>query len=333
LHVIWANGKIGSYATYDTPIQPGGSVGRAVVITAHLTVTSSPDATRSPTGLHAFWNQISNAGPTFNGTAGATWPSGGRHWDPITGISPTLSASWGNTIAASTGADGSPWVAFTDVGGFQVTHEDHARGQIGVSSCCVYNPGIGVDDRTAAAWLTWYSITTGHAGIYAQRLGQTGAKVRGPILLAGSDTGGNAIPDNQRTTAVGLGVGRPGVYVSYPSGYPVARSVDVIKLGSPTPIVLDHTNGAVGSTLTADPAGRLWVAWYSGSFDNYALFVRRAAGGASSFGPAQRVFLPPGTADLWKVYINAQAGRLDVLALLTVHGQTAYWATQVLSPS
>jgi hypothetical protein len=30
------------------------------------------------------------------------------------------------------------------------------------------------------------------------------------------------------------------------------------------------------------------------------------------------------------VYINAQAGRLDVLALLTRKGQSACWATQVL---
>jgi hypothetical protein len=32
-------------------------------------------------------------------------------------------------------------------------------------------------------------------------------------------------------------------------------------------------------------------------------------------------------------FSSAQAGRLDVLALLTVHGQTAYWAAQVLPPS
>jgi hypothetical protein len=42
--------------------------------------------------------------------------------------------------------------------------------------------------------------------------------------------------------------------------------------------------------------------------------------------------LPKGTSTLWKVYLNAQAKRLDVLALLTVHGKLAYWSTQVLPP-
>jgi hypothetical protein len=93
------------------------------------------------------------------------------------------------------------------------------------------------------------------------------------------------------------------------------------------------TGGASGTTLAADPAGRLWVGWYRSTSSKSALFVRRAAAGASQFGAVQQVRLPKGTSILWKAYINAQAGRLDVLALLTVHGKTAYWATQVLPPS
>jgi hypothetical protein len=62
--------------------------------------------------------------------------------------------------------------------------------------------------------------------------------------------------------------------------------------------------------------------------------VSRSRGtGASHFGPAQQVPLPKGTGFLWKVYINAQSRRLDVLALLTVGSKTAYYATQVLPPS
>ena len=47
----------------------------------------------------------------------------------------------------------------------------------------------------------------------------------------------------------------------------------------------------------------------------------------------ERVPLPKGATGLWAVYINAQASRLDVLALLTVDGKTAYWATQVAPAS
>jgi hypothetical protein len=42
-----------------------------------------------------------------------------------------------------------------------------------------------------------------------------------------------------------------------------------------------------------------------------------------------KVRLPSGTARILKVYISAQAGKVDVLALLTRHGKTAWYATQV----
>jgi hypothetical protein len=35
---------------------------------------------------------------------------------------------------------------------------------------------------------------------------------------------------------------------------------------------------------------------------------------------------------LWKIYLNAQAERVDVLALASVGSRTAYFATQVLPP-
>ena len=42
-----------------------------------------------------------------------------------------------------------------------------------------------------------------------------------------------------------------------------------------------------------------------------------------------------GTTTVWKVYLNAQATKLDVLALVTLNGNsktTAYWHTQVSQP-
>jgi hypothetical protein len=74
------------------------------------------------------------------------------------------------------------------------------------------------------------------------------------------------------------------------------------------------------------------VAWFRVIDNQPALFVRRARTGASDFGQAARVPVPRGTATITKVYTNAQARRLDVVALLTRHGKTAYWTTQVLPP-
>ena len=40
------------------------------------------------------------------------------------------------------------------------------------------------------------------------------------------------------------------------------------------------------------------------------------------------VALPAGTTNIWRVYTSAQAGRLDVVALLGRGSNNAYWATQ-----
>ena len=95
------------------------------------------------------------------------------------------------------------------------------------------------------------------------------------------------------------------------------------------------TEQLAGSTLTAAPSGRLWVAWFDGRGTPPALFVRLSSATATSWGAAQKVPLPPGTTTVWKVYLNAQATKLDVLALVTQHGNsktTAYWDTQVPQP-
>jgi hypothetical protein len=63
--------------------------------------------------------------------------------------------------------------------------------------------------------------------------------------------------------------------------------------------------------------------------------VRRSDTAAGRFGPTEKVALPSGTTTVWKVYASANAGRLDVVALITRNNkqaQTEYWATEVLAP-
>lgn len=326
LHVVWTDGSNGKMSIFDTPIKADGTVEKTVAITQHLGQATFPDATNSNGTLHAYWNQESNAGAKFSGTAVATWPSGGKHWNPVTGVTPAENTNWDFGVASATGADGQPWVAFIDGGGFEVLHFGHAKRQLNMSGCCRYNAGIGADSKTSAAWLTWFSNVTNKAGVWAQQLAQNGSKVGGPIRLPGSNVGNDAIAVNQRTTATGLGHGLAGVYVSYLNGWPTAHKVELIKLGAKKPTIIATQSGTQGSTLAADPFGRLWVAWYQGT----TIFARRAASGATRFGPTVKLSLPKGTTTLWKIYINAQAKRLDVLALITVRGKIAYWATQLL---
>ncbi len=328
LHVIWTSGKTGNMTVWDTPIQSSGVVGKSVALSKRLSQAWFPDATLSGRTLHAFWNQTSTSG-TGSDTAMVSWPAGSKHWSAPS-IVPATSSSVDFTIAASTGADGQPWVAFVDNGnqGFEAAHYGHARKQFKTTGCCAYNAGIGVDSRTSAAWVTWYSNATHRVGILAQQLKPDGTRVGGPVQLPGSSTGGEALAVNHRTTATGLGHHLGGVYVTYLSGWPTARKVDLLRLGSAKPVAVSALTGTMGSTLAADPFGRLWVAWYRGS----SIYLRRAASGGSTFGKTVRVSAPAGAGTLWKVYISAQAKRVDVIALLTVRGKTAYWATQVLPP-
>lgn len=332
LHVIWTDGQVGTMVVRDTKILANGTVSKPVPITGRLSEATFPDATLSGRTMHAFWNQVPNKG-SATGTAVATWPANGHGWK-VTTVQKTLSTSWDFGVAAATGADGHPWVAFVDAGnqGFEVWHNGHAPKQIAASGCCVYQAGFGADSRTSAGWLAWYSNVTSHFGIEAQRFTQSGARVGKPIRMPGSNSGNNAVHTGQRTTATGLGHHLPGVYLTYLSGWPTVRQVKLIKLGAKTPTTIARVDGASGSTLAADPFGRLWVAWYRSS-PNPTIWLRRAKSGAGRFGPTVRLSLPGGmSTTLWDVYLNAQAKRVDVLALATVGSRTAYFATQVLPP-
>jgi hypothetical protein len=111
--------------------------------------------------------------------------------------------------------------------------------------------------------------------------------------------------------------------------------VDLYRLGAKTATAvakLPAINNIGLSDLAADPQGRIWVAWASTIDDQAALYVRRSNTAVSAFSGIAKVRLPAGTTDIWRVYLSAQSGRLDVVALVTVHGAMAYWATQVLPP-
>jgi hypothetical protein len=127
--------------------------------------------------------------------------------------------------------------------------------------------------------------------------------------------------------------------VAYGSGSPFFRRLDLIRLGSRSPRKLagfgSLSEQLAGTAIAADPAGRLWVSWFYGNGSGPGLFVRRSNPAAGTFGPAERVALPPGTSTVFKVYASAQDGLLDLVALISRHdkdGQAAYWATEVLPP-
>jgi hypothetical protein len=338
LNVLWANGvgDAGHAAIEDTPISASGGVGRAAtVLGGQLTVTY-PDATVIGGRIDAVWNAIeSNTGP--EGSFIASRALSGGSWSAPANIAPGSDFPFVNSsVATTTGADSQPWVADYGTGSLLVDHVGQASDhRVAPSDCCYNQAGLAVDGHSGQTWLGYASLALHHEGIYAQRLAASGTASGARQLLPGSVTKGNALVLNQRIGITGRGHGRSGVYVAYVTGFPIGLHVELLKLGTPKPLTLASTGigaGFAGATVTDNPAGGLWAAWYEGDGSPARLFVRLSNNAATKWGETVGVALPAGTATIFKVYVSAQRSRLDVLALLTVHGKTAYWATQVAPP-
>jgi hypothetical protein len=342
LHVLWTTDSASNQSIMDIPISAKGAVGKPVTI-AKFFLATDPDAVVTPTGLAAIWNGIkadSSGSPT--GTFQALRPPSGGHFAvsashvaPLPGIPFTSSSD-----TAATGSDGKPWVAFVGTDSLAVDHFGHPEVQLGpTNKCCAIEPGLATDGKTGSTWVTYASLINHHEGVFARRLLASGHAAGAAQALPGSSVGGNTLAPEQRVGTTGRGKGRAGVYAAYAQGFPFARSVDVLKLGSHTPVKVATFKGTSkqlgGSTLTANPNGRLWAVWFLGRGTKPALFVRESNIAATKWGKTVRVPLPSGTTTVWKVYVNAQSTKLDVLALLTKNNSsktTAYWHAQVAQP-
>ena len=333
LNVIWASGLTSGHGKImDTPISSGGTVGHPATVASGYALLTYPDATAANGRIDALRNGIkSNTGP--QGTFESTRLASGGSWSPPSNVPPLPAIPFtSSSVSTTTGSDGKAWVAFSGTDSLTVDHLGHPERELPPTACCVYNTGLAVDGSSGATWLAYQSLIPKHQGIYAQPLAQNG-KASGPrTLLPGSVTHGGTDIVNQRIGITGRGHGRSGVYVTYQTGYPFGLGVDLLRLGTRKAVKLASTNisdGFAGATVTADPNGGLWVAWYTGDGARPSLFVRQSNNSVRTFGRSVRVALPAGTTVVLKVYISAQASRLDVLALLTRHKKTAYWATQV----
>jgi hypothetical protein len=335
LNVLWADGvgSAGHAAIKDTAISASGAVGRTATVVGGQLLVSYPDATVVGSRIDAVWNAIeSNTGP--EGSFIATRALAGGAWSAPTDIAQGSDFPFANSsVATTTGADSQPWVAYYGTGSLLVDHVGQASAhQDAPSDCCYNQAGLAVDGHSGQTWLGYASLVLHHEGIYVQRLATSGAAAGARQLLPGSVTKGSMLVLNQRIGITGRGHGRSGVYVAYVTGFPIGLHVELLKLGTPKPLTLASTGigaGFADATVTADPAGGLWTAWYQGDGSPAALFVRQSNNAVTKWSKAVRVALPAGTTTIFKVYISAQRSRLDVLALLTTRGKTAYWATQV----
>jgi hypothetical protein len=339
LHVLWLSGK-GPYKIMDTPISASGTVGRAVTVASGWFLATDPDATVLPGRLAVLWNGDKNSTGKPQGTFEATRPLSGGSWSVSSTVTPNLvgAAFPGLALTAATGSDGKPWVAYNGTNSMVVGHLGHPEVQISPNRCCLYLAGLATDGRSGQTWISYGSLITARMGIFARPLTQSGRPAGPAVLLPGSRQRGNVFLPGQRIGVTARGHGRAGVFAAYGSGWPTFHKLEVIRLGSRTPRTLASFGSAeamAGSTIAAEPSGRLWVTWFFGDGTRPGLFVRRSTTAATSFGHVRRVPLPAGTTTVWKVYTSARAGRLDIVALISRNNndnKAVYWATQVLPP-
>jgi hypothetical protein len=336
LHVLWATQVVAHQKIMDTPLSPKGAPGKTATIASGLWIASYPDAVVTPSGLYVLWNGDKTANG-LQGTFWATRPLKGGAWK-LGGNVPNLPNVPETTTAetATTGGDGKPWISYTDTSALVVLHLGQKEAKIAPTQCCVYYPGMGTDGKSGVTWLGYYSNITGKQGLFLQKLSKNAASGKA-VRLPGSVTGGNSLSPEQRVALTGRGKGRGGVFVLYGAGYPSYRSLDLIAAGAAKPVKLATFSGfteeVAGDTITAGPDGRLWATWWYGNGSSPKLFVRATTKATNTgFGKTVTVPLPAGTNTIWRVYTSAQAGRLDVVALLSRGSTDAYFATQVPLP-
>jgi hypothetical protein len=336
LNVIWASGitASGRGAIHDTVIGAGGAVGKARTIVGSQFLLTYPDAAVSAGRVFAIWNGIAKNSPSSpEGTFISSRPIGGGAWSAPANIPPLPAIpDTSSSDSATMGADGRPWVAFDGTDSLTVDHVGQPEHEIPPTACCAYNAGLAVDGKSGATFIAYQSLVTRHEGVFAQRLNQSGTASGTAVLLPGSVRRGHTPVVSERIAITGRGHGRSGVYALYLTNYPAATAVDLLRIGSRKTLDLAKTSAVrqfAGAALAADPAGALWAAWFTGNGAPASLYVRASNAAATKWGRTVRVSLPSGTSRILKVYISAQNSRADVLALLTRHGKTAYWTTQV----
>jgi hypothetical protein len=210
-----------------------------------------------------------------------------------------------------------------------------------------YYANLASETGTSRIWLAWSRIPDalhpGKNGVWVRMVDPaTGAPIGAAYPLPGSTTTFNGAPEfviMQSRTPMASRPAGGGVYVAYPTGYPTTQGVRLWKLGmdaagnTPTSTSVAVAAGSAVKddvAVAADPVGRLWVLWTQNGGARTAVYARRSNATATVFGAPVSVLVPAGTTSVWRLAVDAQAGRIDVLAHLEKAGSNATWHTQLL---
>jgi phosphotransferase system IIB component len=347
LHAVWTipshNDGGGGDSLVHAAIAPNGTAGAAdPIASGWATITAVPElVTLADGSLRVFFGGIktTNADEPNSNMNTATAPAAGTPWNVFTGTTVTGDAAYGGDDGAAVLPDGTPLVSFGGTGSGTFVHRglDPAQPNTSVQAqfggCCGYSPDIAVDTASGVPVIAWYSNATDHLGLFAQSLDPgSGATTGAPTLMPGSTTVFNSAPNSSQQlsrTPIAARVGG-GVYIAYSGGYPTTTKALLWRVGAPSSLTLDQSNGDHIVGLAADPDGRLWAFWISRGGSTPVVFARRSNKAATAFGPTVAAKAPAGQQSGYKISGNAQSATLDLVGLFGDASSTAQWHTQVL---
>jgi hypothetical protein len=177
------------------------------------------------------------------------------------------------------------------------------------SSCCVYNPNVGVDSVTGAA-------------VIAQAGPGEGLQVSGSVPV--QQVPGSGLPAAVESQRVGITgrIGAAGVYVAYLRGAAGKEKPALWQVGAARSKVIRAPAGAAQEvTLAPGPGGRLWIAWEEGGG---TIALTRTNPAATRFGQIVRVKPPDGTFAIYRLNMEGSRRFLDLFALIENDG-VEYW--------
>lgn len=194
--------------------------------------------------------------------------------------------------------------------------------EVAVGGCCMYYPsyrwswwiadaGTGAN-ADSSGWLAWYSnsSTPQESGWLVRSVEDLpGTPVLGPVTQAPATlTGGGSVSATQRAALARAA--KSGVWFAYPVGYPTAKSIRVWRLGTSSAITYTPGHSVEHVALSADPDGRLWLAYYSKDTDK--VYTLRSDAAITRFG--QAAALPsPAHGYLYSTAIEAAGTWADVV--------------------
>lgn len=337
LHVVWsrhlASGKY-SYQ-WSTMSSSGAAQASGTILSGWVTLENDPRLLADGSGIRLVFigGQDTNRANFYSiGAVYTETSADGSSWTLVHG-SMAQHTVLNRGLAAALAADGTTPVAVFGLNNILYLHQGvdaHAPSAKADATAATGPTATGLagaalaTDHGGALWLAWYD-----QGYWVrQLLPSAGA----PMKVPGS---GSGTPDNSPSGQVAFAArAGGGVYLAYcsPSASTPCAQISLWQVGSATQVTVPGsdtgTAGRVG--IAAGPGGRLWLTWFD-SGTNMIHAVETDAS-ATSFGAAQAIALPPGTAILEGLQAEGSGGPLDIIANVLVNAAgnpTEFWQVQI----